>query len=145
MKTWESWLHSDGADHFAMIRNHKTSRAVCKFTHKAHAEQQVRKLNKYPWVRLAELYKVAISLDLLVMTHSELSFEQNIVLRPIEIVKGEACYGLIVWSNGKRLLYHKSKKRKDVEQYLKDLRAEHSDAEIIANAQRVYEQKLNQN
>lgn len=131
MFVWSAWLHSDGTGmHYVMIRNHKTSRCLVTFQDKAHAEQQTRKLNAYRWERLAELYRSASANNILTIKDHDLDFKSN-KLSPIEIQKGEACYGLVVWANGKQYVVAKKKYKYEIQDVLKTMRQQYTDEQIV--------------
>lgn len=131
MMKWEAWVHVDAGKNYVMVRNHKTSRALCSFAHREHADMQARKINRYPWQRIAELYKQAIASDILVLHHEEMSFKST-KLKTVDIEKGEGCYALIVWCDGRKVIFKKEKYKKDIVDYLRRVRLEHTDEDIVA-------------
>lgn len=132
MVTMQAWTYKYKTEGFyVMIRNHKTSRALVLFKHYEHAVKQTEKINKYHWTRIQELYKEAVSRNLMILRDEDLDFTSQ-KPKAIDIEKGDQYYGIMVWVDGKKYLVAKRKYKKDIATVLRTMRDEHTDEQIIA-------------
>lgn len=145
MRMWESWVFN-GTDNqfYVMIRNHKTSRALVKFDSQATADQQARKINGYPWYRMAELFKEALRFDILTLTHDEMDLTKK-VMKTVEIARNEVTkqWHISVYVDGKRYAIYPRRTKKEAEAKLKELRGIHGNAGIIAGVRQAVKQQSN--
>jgi hypothetical protein len=141
MVKWEAFTHEmENGTHAVMIRNHKTSYALCTFTDARLARAQAVKINRYHFSRKVELYRQAMKAGILGLKHEELAMHST-KLKRVSIEKGTECYALLVFIGGRQYIVKKEKLKKDIESWYRMQRMQFTEEEFIEQCKLRVERK----